>query len=183
MTESLNTTGLTVMMIFFSLLIGWERCYPLCVQRPPVQLSVARATPSHSRPPCLGSGAVHSLLRCLSQSELHTDHSLHSPQLPSTEGVRHKYKCLRMQRCTCSDLMGVHCHPFIPFGLHAHVWRRIQAKYKRMKKIQKEKIPRWKEPFLKKTDMTKVSYKRFKHQAFVDSFNSSLGLYEKTLSR
>lgn len=60
--------------------------YPLCVQKPPVQLSVATATPSHSRPPCLGSGAVHSLLRCLSQSELHTDHSLHSSQPPSTEG-------------------------------------------------------------------------------------------------
>lgn len=69
----------------------WCWCYPLCVQRPPVQLSVATATPSHSRPPCLGSGAVHSLLRCLSQSELHTDHSLHSPQPPSTERIR--YRC------------------------------------------------------------------------------------------
>lgn len=61
------------------------RC-PLWVQRPPVQLSVATATPSHSRPPCLGSGEVHSLLRCLSQSELHADHSLQSPQPPSTGG-------------------------------------------------------------------------------------------------
>lgn len=60
-------------------------CYPLCVHRPPVQLSVASATPSHRRPPCLGSGAVHSLLRCLSHSGVHADHSPHSLQLPSTE--------------------------------------------------------------------------------------------------
>lgn len=66
--------------------------YALCVHRPPVQLSVASATPSHSRPPCLGSGAVHSLLRCLSQSELHTDHLLQSLQLPSTERIRYKHK-------------------------------------------------------------------------------------------
>lgn len=51
-----------------------------------MQLSVASATPSHSRPPCLGSGAVHSRPRCRSQSELQEDHSLHSPQPPSTEG-------------------------------------------------------------------------------------------------
>lgn len=106
MTQSLNTMGLTVMMLNYLFLIvnQWRGmgCYPLCVQRPPVQLPVARATPSHSRPPCLGSGAVHSLPRCLSQSELHTDHSVHSPQLPSTEGNRYKYRCLRSQGCTCT---------------------------------------------------------------------------------
>lgn len=67
-------------------------CYSLCVHRPPVQLSAASATPSHRRPPCLGSGAVHSLLRCLSQSDVHADHSLHSLQLPSTDGNSHKDK-------------------------------------------------------------------------------------------
>lgn len=86
--------------------------YPLCVHRPPVQLSVASATPSHSRPPCLGSGAVHSRLRCLSQSGLHVDHSLHSLQLPSTVGIR--YKCKSRTR----DMM-------------MHIWTR-EAKKKKM---------------------------------------------------
>lgn len=102
MTQSLNTMGLTVMMLnlFF---FFFNDCYPLWVHRPPVQLSVARATPSHSRPPCLGSGAVHSLPRCLSQSELHTDHSPHSLQPPSTEGIRYKYKSLRIRGRTYTD--------------------------------------------------------------------------------
>lgn len=88
MTQSLNSTGLTVMMLMLFLL--YNDGYPLCVHRPPVQLSVASATPSHSRPPCLGSGAVQSLLRCLSQSELHTDHWPHSLQPPSTEEIKDK---------------------------------------------------------------------------------------------
>lgn len=107
MTQSMNTMGLTVMVlnhyIFFSFLTSevWSWCYPLCVQRPSVQFSVATATPSHSRPPCLGSGAVHSLLRCLSQSELHADHSLHSPQPPSTAGANTKIEPLNVNTCTC----------------------------------------------------------------------------------
>ncbi|TNN60065.1 hypothetical protein EYF80_029734 [Liparis tanakae] len=84
-----------------SLIITRIRLQPTPPQRPPVQLSVASATPSHSRPSCLGSGAVHSRPRCLSQSELHADHSLHSPQPPSTEGGERK--CLRRRGCTCKD--------------------------------------------------------------------------------
>lgn len=75
-TQSVNTQRLAG---FFN------DCYSLWVHRPPVQLSVASATPSQRRPPCLGSGAVHSLLRCLSQSDVHADHSLHSLQPPSTD--------------------------------------------------------------------------------------------------
>lgn len=71
--------------------------YPLCVHRPPVQLSVASATPSHRRPPCLGSGAVHSLLRCLSHSGVHADHSPHSLQLPSTEEDTDGQMCYQTQ--------------------------------------------------------------------------------------
>lgn len=82
-TQSVNTQRLAGV---------FKDCYPLCVHRPPVQLSVASATPSQRRPPCLGSGAVHSLLRCLSQSDVHADHSLHSLQLPSTDGNSHKGK-------------------------------------------------------------------------------------------
>jgi len=91
MTQTVNTMQLTAVMLKypFAHFLTCEqksRCYPLCVQRAPVQFSAATATPSHRRPPCLGSGAVQSLLRCLSQAELHTDHSLQSPQPPSTKG-------------------------------------------------------------------------------------------------
>lgn len=51
---------------------------------PSVQFSDSWLRPSQCLPPFLGAGAAHSrTLRC-SHSGLHTDHSLHTSQLPST---------------------------------------------------------------------------------------------------
>lgn len=65
---------------------------------PPVQFSVAWPAPSQSLPPCLGAGAEHSRLRCLSHSGLQAVHSLHSPQLPSTA----EYKAEHLSHCKFS---------------------------------------------------------------------------------
>lgn len=85
-TDTIPTLTVTTANLFFFFCAFFVRiaCDSLCVHRPPVQFSAASAAPSHSRPPCLGSGAVHSLPRCLSHSTLHADHSLHSLQPPST---------------------------------------------------------------------------------------------------
>ena len=102
-------------------------CYPLCVQRPPVQLSVASAPPSHSRPPCLGSGAVHSLLRCLSQPELHIDHSLHSPQLPSTEGSDKKTNVYEWNKFVCSSShITLECMSHLPIYPQPHFYKNME---------------------------------------------------------
>lgn len=106
------------------------RCCSLCVHRPPVQLSVASAAPSHSRPPCLGSGAVHSLPRCLSHSSLHTVHSLHWPQPPSTK-IRYKHKGMMHIICdleysATAKLQSLTIHYTCTFSsLSGQIWRML----------------------------------------------------------
>lgn len=56
----------------------------LWVHSPSVQFSVASLFPSHIFPRCLGVGELHPRLRCFSHWLLHTVHSLHSSQPPST---------------------------------------------------------------------------------------------------
>lgn len=68
-------------------------CSSPWMQSPSVQFSDSWLTPSQYLPPLRGGGAMHSrTLRC-SHSGLHTDHSLHTSQLPSTEwgGRRNKH--------------------------------------------------------------------------------------------
>lgn len=60
------------------------RAVLLWVHSPPVQLSVSSPFPSHALPLYLGAGELHSRLLCLSHWLLHTVHSLHSSQPPST---------------------------------------------------------------------------------------------------
>jgi len=65
-------------------------CYPPWMQSPSVQFSDSWLRPSQYFPPFRGAGAIHSRTLKCSHSGLHTDHSLHTSQFPSTEWVGKK---------------------------------------------------------------------------------------------
>lgn len=86
-----DTVSVYMMMIMIGKLWEWwwwwcpaGRKALLWVHSPSVQFSVASLFPSHILPRCLGAGELHSRLRCFSHWLLHTVHSLHSSQPPST---------------------------------------------------------------------------------------------------
>lgn len=62
------------------------------MQSPSVQFSDSWLKPSQYFPPFLGGGAIHSRTLKCSHSGLHTDHSLHTSQFPSTEWGGRKNK-------------------------------------------------------------------------------------------
>lgn len=108
-------------------MLWWHREgdeYAPCMQRSPVQLSVSRAAPSHNLPPCLGSGSVHSLVRCLSHSELHTDHRVHSAQPPSTVTQTHTHTSTFETKqiwCKLSNTSQIRVYRFPSFSLWCSV--------------------------------------------------------------
>lgn len=73
----------------------------LCIHSPSVQFSVASLFPSHIFPRCLGAGELHTRLRRLSHWLLHTLHSLHPSQPPSTAAQWEDEHVSRYIACVC----------------------------------------------------------------------------------